>query len=96
MRPNKPNWMFRVQRLAVDPFNIFSKYTPAKPLLQHARRTAPKPRAALCSMSSEDFSVDLLLFTWTMATPAKNNNLLEIVDTKKKQCFKKIQFSNKM
>ncbi len=38
-----PNCIFLIHTDVSDPFNIFSKYTPLKPLLVHATITHTKP-----------------------------------------------------
>ena len=50
-RLKKPNCTFLTQRVALLPFNTFSKYTPANPLNIQATRTAINPAVAFIPSS---------------------------------------------
>jgi len=45
--------MFLIQTPVLDPLRSFSKYTPANPLLKHAKRTAKRPISFSLNVLSE-------------------------------------------
>ena len=46
-RENSANWTLRIQMSVVEPLRTISKYTPLKPLVMHAERTAMSPSPLL-------------------------------------------------
>jgi hypothetical protein len=71
-----PICIFRIHKLVLDPFNIFSKYTPAKPDVMVAQNTDKSPikrfREAFspCARTPSLLSPD----NWTIATPIVKRN----------------------
>lgn len=63
----RPIWIFLIQSEVVDPFKIFSKYTPENPDVQAAQRMATRPRARFWSLSFS--GVEVSPDVWTTATP---------------------------
>ena len=66
-----PIWTFRSHNDVCEPFNTFSKYTPEKPEVHAAQRTAISPANWLC-LSESDLVASWFPETCTIETPIVN------------------------